>query len=52
MKDREWLPPIVLLGKLRLLKTEKKIHDLREMKDYRAITGMENENKALNLPSV
>lgn len=32
-------------------KRGKKIHDSREMKDYRARTGMESENKDLYLPS-
>lgn len=52
IKDRERLPSIVLLGKLRLLNPEEKICDSREMKGYRAMTGMENDNKDPCLPSV
>lgn len=52
IKDREQLPSIVLLGKLRLLNPEEKIRDSREMKGYRAMTGMENDNKDSCLPSV
>lgn len=47
----EWLPYVVLWGKLRHFNLKKKIHDSRGMKDYKLMTEMENMKKDPHLLS-